>query len=108
VAEAKAEIAPDLIAILREGDGAALAKGLRPGQPLKVSFGASEIVFPLSPRALPILARIDGRRPISALRRAVAEAGLSLSEPEFDREFAALYRALNSVNHLFLADRPLL
>ena len=107
-ARAKTEIAPDLIAILREGDGAALAKGLRPGQPLKVSFGASEIVFPLSPRALPILARIDGRRPISALRRAVAEAGLTLSEPEFDREFAALYRALNSVNHLFLADRSLL
>jgi SAM-dependent methyltransferase len=107
-ARAKAEIAPDLIAILREGDGAALAKGLRPGQPLKVSFGASEIVFPLSPRALPILARIDGRRPISALRQAVAEAGLTLSEPEFDREFAALYRALSSVNHLFLADRPLL
>jgi SAM-dependent methyltransferase len=107
-AQAKAEIAPDLIPILREGDGPALAKGLRPGQPLKVSFGATEIAFPLSARALPILAQIDGKRPISTLRQAVADAGLTLSEADFSREFAALHRALHSVNHLFLADRPLL
>jgi hypothetical protein len=30
-----------------------------------------------------------------------------LAPPEFDREFSALYRVLNGINHLFLADRPL-
>ncbi len=103
----KAQIAPDLIPILREGNGAALARGLKPGEPIKVSFGATSLSFPLPRRALPILAQIDGRRTLGALRHAVAEAGLSLSEREFERDFAALYGVLNAINHLFLADRPL-
>lgn len=107
-AEAKAVIAPDLIPILREGDGLALARGLKPGEPLKASFGATALTFPLPRRAVPILAQIDGRRPIGALRGAVAEAGLAMSEAEFERDFVALYRVLNAINHLFLADRPLL
>jgi SAM-dependent methyltransferase len=106
-AAAKAEIAPDLIPILREGNGPALARGLKPGEPLKVSFGAASFSFPLPRRAVPILAQIDGRRPLDAVRQAVAQAGLSLAPPEFDREFSALYRVLNGINHLFLADRPL-
>jgi hypothetical protein len=106
-AGSKAEIAPDLIPILREGDGPALARGLTPGAPLKVSFGQASFSFPLSRRAVPILAQIDGRRGLPALREAVAQAGLSLTQAEFDREFAALYRVLNGINHLFLADRPL-
>ncbi|HXV23994.1 MAG TPA: class I SAM-dependent methyltransferase [Alphaproteobacteria bacterium] len=103
----KAQIASDLIPILREGDGGALARGLKPGQPLKVGFGATSLSFPLPRRAVPILAQIDGRRTIGDLRRAVSEAGLSLSEGEFERDFAALYAVLNAINHLFLADRPL-
>ena len=106
-ARSKAEIAPDLIPILREGNGSTLARGLKPGEPLKVSFGAASFSFPLSRRAVPMLAQIDGRRTLPALREAVAQAGLSISEGEFDREFSALYRVLNGINHLFLADRPL-
>ncbi len=107
-AEARAELAPDLIPILREGNGPALAGGLKPGEPLKVSFGATSFAIPLPRRAVPILAQIDGRRSVGALRGAVAEAGLAMGEAEFERDFVALYRALNGVNHLFLAERPLL
>ena len=106
--EAKATMAPELIPILRDGDGAAMAKGLQPGESLKVTFGPTTLSFPLPRRATPLLAQIDGRRPIGALRHAVAEAGLSMSEVEFDRTFNALYGVLNGINYLFLADRPLL
>lgn len=102
-----AEIAPDMIAVLREANGPALAQALKPGDPLKVAFGATSLGFPLPRRAPAILARIDGQRTLGALHSAVAEAGLTLSKAEFDRDFAALYRALNGVNQLFLADRPL-
>ena len=60
-----------------------------------------------SRRAVPILAQIDGRRTVAELSAAVAAAGLALSPEDFAREFAALYRVLNGINHLFLADRPL-
>ena len=106
--EAKATIAADLIPIFREGDGAAMARGLKPVEPLKIAFGPTTLSFPLPRGALPILAQIDGRRPIGALRNAVAEAGLTMSESEFDRNFVLLYGVLNGINHLFLANRPLL
>jgi SAM-dependent methyltransferase len=106
--EAKATIAADLIPIFREGDGAAMARGLKPVEPLKIAFGPTTLSFPLPRGALPILAQIDGRRPIGALRNAVAEAGLTMSESEFDRDFVLLYGVLNGINHLFLANRPLL
>jgi ubiquinone/menaquinone biosynthesis C-methylase UbiE len=102
-----AEIAPDLIPILRDGNGPALARALKPGEPLKVSFGAASFSFALPRRAVPLLAQIDGRRSVAALRAAVADAGLVLSEAEFERDFAALYQVLHAINHLFLADRPL-
>jgi SAM-dependent methyltransferase len=107
-ASSKAEIAPDLIPILREGNGPALARGLKPGEPLKVSFGPSTLSFPLPRRAVPMLAQIDGRRTVAGLRAAVAAAGLAMAEEEFAQDFAQLARVLTGINHLFLADRPLL
>lgn len=105
--QSEAEIAPDLIPILRDGNGPALARALKPGEPLKVSFGAASFSFALPRRAVALLAQIDGRRSVAALRAAVADAGLVLSEAEFERDFAALYQVLHAINHLFLADRPL-
>jgi SAM-dependent methyltransferase len=105
--QSAAEIAPDLIPILRENNGPSLARALKPGDPLKVSFGQATFSFPLPRRAVPLLAQIDGRRSVAGIRAAVAEAGLVLSEAEFERDFAALYRVLHGINHLFLADRPL-
>jgi SAM-dependent methyltransferase len=104
--EAKATIALDLIPILRERDGATLARGLNPGEPVRITFGPTTLSFPLPRRALPILAQIDGRRPVGALRDAVAGAGLALSQSEFDRDFASLYSVFNGINYLFLSSRP--
>ena len=106
-AEAKATMAPELIPVLREGDGATLARGLKPGEPLKIVFGPATLRFPLPRRALPILSQIDGRRPIGALRDAVAQAGLAISQSEFDRDFAGLYSVFNGINYLFLSERAI-
>ena len=106
-AEAKATIAPELIPVLREGDGATLARGLKPGEPLKIVFGPATLSFPLPRRALAILSQIDGRRSVGALRDAVAQAGLAMSQSEFDRDFAGLYSVFNGINYLFLSERAI-
>jgi SAM-dependent methyltransferase len=106
-AEAKATIAPELIPVLREGDGATLARGLKPGEPLKIVFGPATLSLPLPRRALPILSQIDGRRSVGALRDAVAQAGLAMSQSEFDRDFAGLYSVFNGINYLFLSERAI-
>jgi SAM-dependent methyltransferase len=103
----RAEIAPDMIPILREGNGPALARGLRPGEPMKVTFGATSLSFPLPRRAVSILAQIDGRRTVAELRESVAGAGLPLEPAGFEADFRALFRVLNGINHGFLADRPI-
>jgi len=63
--------------------------------------------FPLPRRALPILSQIDGRRSVGALRDAVAQAGLAMSQSEFDRDFAGLYSVFNGINYLFLSERAI-
>ena len=105
--EIEARPSPEMVPILREGDGAILAKGLKPGQPLTVSYGATTLTFPLGRYTLPILAQIDGRRSLAELRDAVAAAGLTLPEAEFAAEFAALFQAFNAANQMFLAERTL-
>src|SRR4029078_5736040 len=50
-AAATATIAPELIPVLREGDGVTLARGLKPGEPLKIVFGRAKLSFPLAWRA---------------------------------------------------------
>jgi SAM-dependent methyltransferase len=94
---------PDMVPVLREGTGAEMARGLKPGGVLTARADGLEAQFALPRRAGPILSRIDGKRSVRMVHAdlAAAEAG-RLDWPSFQDEFARLYAVLNGVNKLFL------
>jgi SAM-dependent methyltransferase len=94
---------PDMIPVLRGGDGAALARNTKPGGALTVRADGVEARFALPRRAGPILARIDGRRSLRAIHADLAAAeGGRLEWATFREDFARLHAAFNGVNRLFL------
>jgi hypothetical protein len=94
---------PGLAPVLRQGDGASLAKNLKPGGALTVRIDGIEARFALPRRAGPILALIDGRRDLADIHRTLATADLGrLDWPTFKEEFDRLYIVFNRVNRLFL------
>jgi SAM-dependent methyltransferase len=94
-----------MIPVLKDSDGAALAKGLKPGGALTARADGLEARLPLPRLAPPILTAIDGRHRIDDIFARIAP-DLRLSREDFDREFAALFGVLNSVNKLFLQHSP--
>ncbi|HYZ34402.1 MAG TPA: class I SAM-dependent methyltransferase, partial [Crenalkalicoccus sp.] len=58
---------PEAVPVLREMDGAALARGLPADGVLPVSFDGLRVPLPLPRLARAILARVDGRRSIGAI-----------------------------------------
>jgi SAM-dependent methyltransferase len=103
-AQAVAQVDDPLMApVLRDNDGPALARGLKPGGSMTVGANGVEARFALPRRAGPILARIDGRR----TRRMIfedlaAEEGGRLAWPEFATEFDRLFAIFNDANKMFL------
>jgi SAM-dependent methyltransferase len=89
------------IPVLRELDGSALARGLRPDGILPVAFDDLRVPVPLPRLAAAFLSRIDGRTPWGAITQAVVAAGASPEQAARDR--AALVRALEPVNRLLVA-----
>jgi SAM-dependent methyltransferase len=87
--------------VLKDSGGADLAKGLKPGGSLTARADGLEVRLLLPRLAPPILAAIDGKRSINEVFATIAPE-LQLSREDFDREFAALFRVLNSVNRMFL------
>lgn len=94
------------IPVLRDDDGAALAAEMKPGGVLKATLDMLPFVFPLPKLAGAIAARIDGRRTIDDIARDLAGVNTGLDRETFSREFAALFRALNGIDKLFLSFRP--
>jgi SAM-dependent methyltransferase len=94
-----------MIPVLKDSRGADLAEGLKPGGTLTARADGLEVRLPLPRLAPPILAAIDGRRSID---QTFAQIGpeLRLSRQDFDDDFAALFRAFNSVNKMFLQSSP--
>jgi hypothetical protein len=93
-----------LIPVLKDSPGSDLAKGLKPGGSLTARADGIEARLPLPRLAPPILSAIDGSRSIDGIFARIATE-LGLSRDVFDREFAALFRAFNSVNKMFLQHR---
>jgi hypothetical protein len=91
----------EAVPVLRELDGKALAKGLRPDGVLPVTFDDIRVGVPLPRLAGAILSRIDGRRPWGEIMAEVAAAGAAPEAAARDR--AALVRALAPLNRLLLA-----
>jgi SAM-dependent methyltransferase len=92
---------PAAVPVLRELDGAAVARGIRPDGTLPVAFDGLRAAIPMPRLAAAILARIDGATPVGAIADALAANGVS--REAFARDFAALARQLEALNRLLLA-----
>lgn len=96
------EEGPAVVPVLRDLDGAALAKGLPPGGVLEAELMGAVIPLPLPRLAGPILARVDGRTTLGAIHRAVAEKAGALPWDGFLAQFIPLFTALNGVGKMHL------
>jgi len=90
----------------RDAAEAALGRALRPGGALTANRDGVAFRFPLPPLAGAILARIDGRRPIAAIRAEIMTANPELSAAAFAEQFARTFAALNGIGKLFLRRPP--
>ena len=88
--------------VLRDIDGPAFAKTLRPGQALIVEFDGFTVRLPLPPLAGAMLAKIDGKMNLTALHTAMVQANPGLSWDVFVRQFTQLFAALNGANKMYL------
>ena len=91
---------PDAVPVLRSGDGAGWAKGIRGGA-LPVTFDGLRVLLPVPPLAGAILSRVDGRRSLAEIARAVEAGGAPAAQVA--RDMAALRAAMEPMNRLLLA-----
>ncbi|GGG20019.1 hypothetical protein GCM10010964_05320 [Caldovatus sediminis] len=92
---------PEAVPVLRELDGAALARGLPADDALPVVWDGLRVTVPLPRLARAILARVDGRQSIGAIGDALAANGVA--REAFARDFAALARQMERMNRMLLA-----
>jgi SAM-dependent methyltransferase len=92
---------PAAVPVLREIDGATLAKGIPADGVIRMAFDDLRLPVPMPRLAAAILSRIDGRRSIGAIGEALAANGIG--QDAFRRDFAALRAALEPFNRLLLA-----
>ena len=93
---------PEVVPVLRDLDGPAIAKGLPPGGSLEAELMGAVIPLPLPRLAGPILARVDGKATLGAIHRAVAEKTGALDWNAFLTQFGQLFTALNGVGKMYL------
>lgn len=98
---APAWASPASVPVLREMDPEKLSKGLPRDLVLPVGFDGIRVPLPLPRLAPAIIARVDGKRSIGEIGDALAANGAS--REQFARDFAALAKALTSINRLLLA-----
>jgi SAM-dependent methyltransferase len=96
--------APGAVPLLREIEGPALAKALRPDGMLPVTWDGLRVAVPLPRLAAALLSRIDGRRSWGEIVEEVVARGAPRDATERDR--AALVRAMEPLNRLLLAAPP--
>ena len=89
----------ELVPVLKGLDGAAIARGLKPGAGVNVESDGLRLKLPLPPRAGPVLALIDGRRRIAEIVDTVAD-GKDRARAASD--VRATLEAFNAINRLFL------
>ena len=93
---------PAMIPVLRELDGADLAKAFRPGKGFTAMLAGAKRTFPLPPLAGAILGQIDGATDIASLHARLAANRSDLGWEAFKRQFDALFATLNGLGKLHL------
>ncbi len=92
---------PAAVPVLREWDGAAIARALPPDGTLPVNFDGARVALPLPRLAAAILQRVDGRRSLGAIADEIVAGGAS--REQVARDMAALRHALERLNRLLLS-----
>jgi SAM-dependent methyltransferase len=94
---------PAAVPLLRDPASEKLARSMTPAGEITVSIDGFRTVMRVPRLAGPILARVDGRRSLGEIHRALAagpEAGLDW--PTFLADFQQVFRVFNGINSLFL------
>lgn len=92
---------PDTVPVLRDEDGATLARGLRGGT-LAATIDGFRFAFPLPRRASAILSRIDNTASLGAIHTAIAAADKGFGWEAFLAEFRQVFEAMHGLNKLHL------
>jgi len=94
----------DAVPALRDIASDALARTLKPGQPLVAGFDGFQLSFAMPRLAGPIVARIDGTRTIAGIRADLrASVDRNSSDGAFAEAWAETWRVLNGINRLLIA-----
>jgi SAM-dependent methyltransferase len=102
---------PNAVPVLRDLDGQALADRCQPGAALTANQDGTRLRRPLPSLAAAILRRIDGRRTVGEIYADLASANpanedAGVDRATFNRQWVALFDALNGIGKLYLAHRP--
>ena len=93
--------APDsgaVVPVLRDLDGAAMARELTEGKALTIDLEGIKASFNLPRLAAPLLAAIDGKRNLDEISAAIP----GTTPQEFSAEFQQLYLTLNGLGRMYL------
>lgn len=92
---------PQVVPVLRDLDGPALAKSLPPGGSLEVELLGTLVPLPLPRLAGPILARADGKATLGDIHAGIAATG-GVTWEAFLLQFQQLFKALGGVGKMHL------
>ncbi|MDA0653633.1 MAG: hypothetical protein O3C49_10205, partial [Proteobacteria bacterium] len=92
----------DLRPVLMGLDPATAPAALGAKGQLAADLDGLKLSFPVSGRAIELLALMDGHRTIGAIRQAMASHAHPMNQQEFDQTFAQLFTLLNGLNLAFL------
>lgn len=82
------------------------AQNMPPGGSIGVSADGLKIDMPVPPLARAITALCDGANDLAAIHAAIREKRSDLDYDAFQRQFAALYSAMNAINRMVLRLPP--
>ncbi len=95
----------DMVPVLRDLDGPAEAKRLRPGAALSATTNGLKITMRMPAMGPAIMRRIDGTRAFRDIHADIAETQQGLSVADFERQAGALYDAFHGINRMLLAEK---
>jgi hypothetical protein len=101
---------PNVVPVLRDLDGQAFADRCQPGAALTANQDGTRLRRPLPSLAAAILRRIDGRRTVGQIYADLANVNAAnedagVDRATFERQWVALFDALNGIGKLYLAHR---
>ena len=97
---------PDLVPLLFDLEGPALARAVQRDLTLKAEFDGLALRFPLPRLAPAILQRIDGQRSLGAIFDKLQGLDTNLDWAGFLAQFQETFTALNGINRMFLRWPP--